>query len=105
PDFYGAAEMRTRPLEPMHRRRAEQQRPVGEGVQAHAEIIYNRRYSGRGMRVGRPRLILAALPLVSLVMVTAGCAFEGRIGVQLVGGGPVGVTQSSRAEPTPHRLQ
>jgi hypothetical protein len=70
-----------------------------------AQIIDNRRYSGRGMPPGRPRLILVALLLIGLAMATAGCAFEGQIGVQLVGGAPVVVTQSSQAELTPHRVQ
>jgi hypothetical protein len=57
------------------------------------------------MRAGRPRLILVAFVLAGLATMTAGCAFEGQIGLQLVGGGPVVVTQSSQAELTPHLVK
>jgi hypothetical protein len=45
------------------------------------------------------------LGLVAPFLVTSGCAFEGQIGLQLVGGGPVVVTQSSQAELTPHLVK
>ncbi|MEN3312960.1 MAG: hypothetical protein V7645_2289 [Actinomycetota bacterium] len=51
------------------------------------------------------RLILVALVLAGLPSVAAGCAFEGQIAVQLVGGAPVVVKQSSQVELTPHRVQ
>jgi len=54
------------------------------------------------MRGGPRRLLLG---LVALSLVTAGCAFEGQIGLQLVGSGPVVVTQSSQAELTPHLVK
>jgi hypothetical protein len=54
------------------------------------------------MRGGRRRLLLG---LVALPLVSAGCAFEGQIGLQLVGGGPVVVTQSSQVELTPHLVK
>ena len=51
------------------------------------------------------RLILAALLLVGLLIVTAGCAFEGQIAVQLQEGAPVLVKQSSQVELTPHLVK
>ena len=57
------------------------------------------------MRVGRPRLILVALVLVGLPIVTAGCAFEGEIAVQLLGGAPVTVKQSAKVEFAPRRVK
>jgi hypothetical protein len=54
---------------------------------------------------GRPRLILVALALVGLPGVAAGCAFEGQIAVQLLGGAPVVVKQSSQVELTPHLVK
>ena len=46
PDLDLAAEVLAQPLEPMHRRRTEEQRHASDVVQTHAQIIYNRRYSG-----------------------------------------------------------
>ncbi len=57
------------------------------------------------MRSGRPRLILVTLVLVVLPSVTAGCAFEGQIAVQLLGGPPVTVKQSAKLEFDPHRVK
>jgi hypothetical protein len=45
------------------------------------------------------------LVLVGLPIVTAGCAFEGQIAVQLLGGAPVTVKQSGKLEFDPHRVQ
>ena len=55
------------------------------------------------MRGGRQRLILFAL--AALPIVAVGCAFEGQIAVQLVGGAPVTVKQSVKLEFDPHRVQ
>jgi hypothetical protein len=53
----------------------------------------------------RPRLVLVALVVVGLASVAPGCAFEGEIAVQLLGGGPVVVQQSTEVEHTPKRVQ
>jgi hypothetical protein len=50
------------------------------------------------------RLCLA-LVLVGLPIATAGCAFEGRIAVQLLSGAPVTVKQSAKLEFDAHRVQ
>jgi hypothetical protein len=55
------------------------------------------------MRGGRHRLILVAL--AALPIVAVGCAFEGQIAVQLVGGASVTVKQSVKLEFDPHRVQ
>jgi hypothetical protein len=51
----------------------------------------------------RSRLALVALVLVPLA--AAGCAFEGQIAVQLLGGTPAVVKQSAKVELTPNRVQ
>lgn len=51
---------------------------------------------------GRHRLILVAL--AALPIVAVGCAFEGQIAVQLVGGASVTVKQSVKLEFDPHRV-
>jgi hypothetical protein len=48
---------------------------------------------------------LVALALVGLPILAAGCAFEGQIMVQLLGGTPVTVKQSVKLEFDPHRVQ
>jgi hypothetical protein len=53
----------------------------------------------------RRRPILAALVLIALPLVAAGCAFEGQIAVQLVGGASVTVKQLVKLEFDPHRVQ
>jgi hypothetical protein len=55
------------------------------------------------MRRARSRLALVALVLVPLA--AAGCAFEGQIAVQLLGGTPAVVKQSAKVELTPNRVQ
>jgi hypothetical protein len=55
------------------------------------------------MRWGRHRLVLVALAVIPIVAV--GCAFEGQIAVQLVGGAPVTVKQSVKLEFDPQRVQ
>lgn len=55
------------------------------------------------MRAGR-RLIPVALGLVGLPIVASGCAFEGQIGFQFVGGAPVVVKQSTQVDVTPQRV-
>ena len=57
------------------------------------------------MRAGRPRRILVALVLVGLPVVTAGCSFESQIAVQLLGGAPVAVKQSTKVDVTPQRVR
>jgi hypothetical protein len=57
------------------------------------------------MALGRPRLILAALAVVGLPVLAAGCAFESQIAVQLLGGAPVVVKQSTKVELTPQRVR
>jgi len=56
------------------------------------------------MRRGH-RLVFVALALVGLPIVAAGCAFEGQIAVQVLGGAPATVTQSAKLEFDPHRVQ
>jgi hypothetical protein len=46
-----------------------------------------------------------ALVVAGLAAAAAGCAFDGQIGVELEGGTPVVVTESSKPELTPHRVQ
>lgn len=55
------------------------------------------------MRRARSRLALVALVLVPVG--AAGCAFEGQIAVQLLGGTPAVVKQSAKVELTPNRVQ
>ena len=57
------------------------------------------------MRGGRHGRILVVLVLAGLPIVTAGCAFEGQIAVQLLGGAPITVKQSGKLEFEPHRVQ
>jgi hypothetical protein len=57
------------------------------------------------MWMSRPRLIPVALALIGLTIATAGCAFEGQIAVQLLGGAPVTVKQSAQLEFAPQRVQ
>jgi hypothetical protein len=59
---------------------------------------------GSGMRGGRRRLVLPVLALTGLPAVAAGCAFEGQIGVQLVGDAPAVVKETFKVELTPHRV-
>jgi hypothetical protein len=53
----------------------------------------------------RRRLFPIALVVVGLAAAAGGCAFDGEIGVQLGGESPVVVTESSKPELTPHRVQ
>jgi hypothetical protein len=46
-----------------------------------------------------------ALALLGLTIGTAGCAYEGQIAVQLLGGTPAVVKQSAKVELTPNRVQ
>ena len=55
------------------------------------------------MWMSRPRLIPVALALIGLPIATTGCAFEGQIAVQLLGGAPVTVNQSAQLELAPQR--
>jgi hypothetical protein len=57
------------------------------------------------MRGGRHGRILVLLVLAGLPIVTAGCAFEGQIPIELLGGAPVTVKQSAKLEFDPHRVQ
>ena len=57
------------------------------------------------MRRGRHGRILVVLVLAGLPIVTAGCAFEGQIAVQLLGGAAITVKQSGKLEFDPHRVQ
>jgi hypothetical protein len=56
------------------------------------------------MALGRPRLILAALAVVGLSVLTAGCSFESQIAVQFLGGAPVVVKQSTKVDVSPQRV-
>jgi hypothetical protein len=55
--------------------------------------------------VKRLHPILIALLLAAQPIVTAGCAFEGQIAVQVLGGAPVTVKQTVKLEFDPHRVQ
>jgi hypothetical protein len=57
------------------------------------------------MALGRPRLILAALAVVGLPVLAAGCSFESEIAVQFFGGAPVVVKQSTKVNVTPKRVR
>lgn len=57
------------------------------------------------MALGRPRLILAALAVVGLPVLAAGCSFESQIAVRLLGGAPVVVKQSTKVDVTPQRVR
>jgi hypothetical protein len=50
-------------------------------------------------------LIMAALAVVGLPAVAAGCSFESGIAVQLFGDTPAVVKQSARVDVTPHRVR
>jgi len=50
-------------------------------------------------------LILAALAVVGLPVLAAGCSFESQIGVQFLGSAPVVVKQSTKVDVTPQRVQ
>jgi hypothetical protein len=56
------------------------------------------------MRVSRTRLILITIVLLGLPVVVTGCAFEGKIAVELVGNTSVVVKQSAKVEFAPHRV-
>ncbi|MGZ4407109.1 MAG: hypothetical protein ACXVFG_16460 [Gaiellaceae bacterium] len=57
------------------------------------------------MRGGRHRLILVALLLSALPVLAAGCSFESRIAVQLLGDSPVVVKQTAKVDVTPQRAR
>jgi hypothetical protein len=57
------------------------------------------------MRRRRHRLILAALVLIGLPAVAAGCAFEGQVAIGLVGDAPAVVKESFKVELTPHSVK
>ena len=57
------------------------------------------------MRGGRHRLILGALVLTGLSVTATGCAFEGQIGVRLLGDAPAVVKESFKVELTPHSVK
>jgi hypothetical protein len=57
------------------------------------------------MALGQPRLIPAALAVIALPVLTAGCSFESQIAVQLLGGAPVVVKQSTQVDVTPQRVR
>ena len=57
------------------------------------------------MALGRLRLILAVLAAIGLPVLASGCAFESQIAIQLLGGAPVVVKQSTKLDVTPQRAR